>query len=463
MTVLPRLMVAGLSGSGGKSLVAVGLARALRDEGWRVAGFKKGPDFIDAAWLGVAAGRPGRNLDTFMMPAKAVLQSLARAAATSDVAIIEGNRGVFDGVDATGTHSSAELAKKTGAPVVLVLDATKATRTVAVGAVGCRAMDPELNLAGVIVNRVASSRQERLVRRALEDIARVPVLGVIPRLDQDPLPERHLGLVTPGEHAGAEAVVQRLAEIVSRSVDVPALVRIAREASDLPDASEPRPRSPVVARVGVMRDRAFSFYYPENLAAIEEAGGEVIPFSPLDDDRLPDVDVLYGGGGFPELYAEALSANEPMRRSIARRIHQGLPVWAECGALMYLSEAIVEGGRAHPMVGVIPATVERLQRPQGHGYVRARVDRDNPFLPPGTRVAGHEFHYSKLREGAGEVATVMSLERGVGVGGRRDGLLVGQVVACYTHLHALGATAWAPGLVAAAQGGIATKRSEIWT
>ena len=450
MNTFPRFMIAGLAGDSGKSLVSIGLARACRRQGRRVSGFKKGPDFIDAAWLGAATGSPGRNLDSFMMPAAAILRSLADASKAHDLAIVEGNRGLFDGLDVQGTHSSAALAKLIGAPVVLVLDASKATRTLAAYVLGCRAMDPDLPIAGVILNRVATARQERLVRQVLDNVARIPVLGAIPRLQEDVLPSRQLGLVTPVEHPDRESVIERLADLMLRFVDLPTLLRVAGSAPPVSIEPVRTVRSDPRVRVAILRDQAFSFYYPENLIALEEAGATLVPLSPLNDEAMPDVDALYGGGGFPERYAAQLAANESLRAALAETIADGLPVWAECGALMYLSRAIVCDGTAYPMVGAVPVTVEQSARPKGHGYVEAEVDSENPFLARGLHIRGHEFHYSAVTEDSSQFRTTLALTRGTGLGGRRDGLLAKDVFASYTHIHALGVPSWAPSLVRAA-------------
>jgi len=450
---LPRAVVAGLSGDAGKSLVTLGLARAFRQLGLRVAPFKKGPDFIDAAWLGAAAGAPGRNLDTYLMPAPAILGSLSRAARSADLALIEGNRGLFDGFDAKGSHSTAQLAKLIGAPIILVVSAAKVTRTVAAMVLGCRALDPELPLAGVILNRVATSRQEKVIRQALANDVGVPVLGAIPRLEAEHLPSRHLGLVCAAEHPAREAALDGLASAISQHVDVDAVRAIAAEAVSLPAAVLPEPRRnggrPV--RIGVLRDAAFSFYYPENLEALEAAGAELTFVSPLSDPELPAVDGLYAGGGFPEEHAARLTANESLRSALATAIAAGLPVWAECGGLMYLSRGLVRDGVQHAMVGALPVVVEHTGRPQGHGYVAARVDAENPFLPAGMRLTGHEFHYSRL-SGPPPAGTIFALERGVGVGQGRDGIRLGNVLATYTHLHALGVPDWASSFLRVARG-----------
>ncbi len=454
---LARVIVAGLAGDTGKSLVSLGLARALRGLGRRVAAFKKGPDFIDASWMGAAAGSPARNLDTFVMPESAVLASVASAAPGADIAVVEGNRGLFDGMDAEGSHSTAQLGKLLGAPVILVVDVTKSTRTVAALVLGCRAMDPDLHLGGVILNRVGTVRQERVIRAAIAGATDLPVLGAIPRLREQHLPSRHLGLVPTAEHPKVEEAIDVVARAVAEHVDLDEVSRLASSAPSLDSAaplfSAPSRSDAPRARIGVLRDEAFSFYYPENLEALEAAGGEVVPLSPLADDGIPPIDALYAGGGFPEVHAEGLSANEPFRAALAERIADGLPVWAECGGLMYLSRELCQDGTPHPMVGVLPIRVEQTPRPQGHGYVHGRVDRDNPFLARGTELRGHEFHYSRLLDNGDKVETVLSLERGVGVGRGRDGLQVGNVVASYTHLHALGAPSWAPSLIEAATRG----------
>jgi cobyrinic acid a,c-diamide synthase len=451
---LPRVVVAGLSGDAGKTLVCLGLVRAMRARGLRVAAYKKGPDFIDAAWLGVAAGSPGRNLDTFLMPRDSIERSVARAASIADIAIVEGNRGLFDGVDARGTHSTAELAKAIGAPVILVVDATKVTATVAALVLGCRALDPALQLAGVVLNRVATPRHERVIREALANIG-VAVLGAVPRIDDIQLPSRHLGLVTVAEHPAAERVVAALGELVGSSVDIDALRAVAASAPAV-ECGEQSPVLPPAAprvRVGVFADTAFMFYYPENLEALVAAGAELVSVSPLADADLPAVDLLYAGGGFPEVYAAELSRNRAFRDQVAARVADGLPVWAECGGLMYLARSLSANGVTQPMVGALPLTISFTDRPKGHGYVVARVDGPNAFVPEESILRGHEFHYSRVEEGGDRVRTVLALERGVGVGGGRDGVVEKGVLASYTHFHALGMPGWAPALVAAARRG----------
>ncbi len=455
-TRFARVIVAGLAGDTGKSLVSLGLVRALQDAGLRVAPFKKGPDFIDAAWLGAAAGSPGRNLDTFLMPKEAILTSLSNSSREADIAVIEGNRGLFDGMDSVGSHSTAELAKLIGSPVVLVVDATKATRTVAALVKGCQVTDPEMNIAGVVLNRVGTNRQVRVIREAMSRETGLPVLGAIPKLDEQHLPSRHLGLVTTMEHPDIKTALEKVGEAVHKHVDVDAVIELARgtAALETPEIKLETVSAGSRVRIGVLDDEAFSFYYPENLAALENAGADLLKISPLRDREIPDMDALYAGGGFPEIHAAELSANEPLRKALRDRIDQGLPVWAECGGLMYLSRALLHDGTSYPMVGVLPVDVEQLPKPQGHGYVMARVDGENPFLEDNTSLKGHEFHYSRLCGDIEDVPTILELRRGTGIGKGRDGIKIGSVVATYTHFHALGTPEWAGGMVGSAQEGL---------
>ena len=449
---LPRVVVAGLAGSAGKTLVSAGLIRAFRRHGLRVAPFKKGPDYIDPAWLGAAAAHEAKSLDTFLMSEGAILDSLAGASG-ADIAVIEGNRGLFDGLDAKGTHSTAELAKRIHAPLVLVIDVSKSTRTIAAFVLGCLALDPALPLAAIILNRVGSSRHERIIREAIALATSVPVLGAIPKLSFDHLPSRHLGLVMPDEREDRERALDAIGDAIASSVDVEAVQRLAEAAPRLqsrgPVPSQPVSQAPVT--IGFLKDSAFSFYYPENLAALEAQGAKVVPISPLRDAELPEIDALYAGGGYPEEHAAELAANTRFRTALAARIAEGLPVWAECGGLMYLTSTLVSKGERYPMVGALPIIIEQTGRPQAHGYVEACVDVENPFLPCGTQLRGHEFHYSRLMSESAHVKTVLSLRSGVGIGDGRDGIVIGRIFASYLHLFAPGAPLWAPAFVRVAR------------
>ena len=446
----PRLVLAGLAGDSGKTLVTLGLAGAFTSRGLVVAPFKKGPDYIDAAWLGAATGKPGRNLDTFLMDSEAIGEAVARGE-PADLMLVEGNRGLYDGLDAAGSHSTAELAKLLRAPVVLVVDVTKMTRTAAALVLGCASVDPNVYVAGVVLNRIATSRQEQVIRDAIRDVSGHRVFGAVPRLQGDLLPGRHLGLVTAAETPAREEGLSAVTEAVAAHVDLEAILDVARSAPPVEFSDRTAPTMGPRVRIGVLRDEAFSFYYPENLEALEEAGAELVFVSPLADRELPALDALYLGGGFPEVYAERLADNQELRESVRSAAEHGLPMYTECGGLMYLARKLIVGTSSYPMAGVLDLVVEQTPKPMGHGYVIADVDRPNPFFATGTSLRGHEFHYSHVVGGDVPSTAVLRLRRGCGVGGGRDGLVVGRVWASYIHLHALGTPCWAPGLASLAQ------------
>ncbi len=448
----PRVLIAGLRGSTGKTLVALGLISAWQARGVSVAPFKKGPDYIDSAWHSRAGTRPCRNLDSYLMTEEEIRRSVGRHGRAADLALIEGNHGLFDGVGAEATASSAELAKLLGSPVVLVVDCTKTTRTVAAMVLGCQHMDPELRLAGVLLNRVATPRQQKAVRTAVEEICGLPVLGSIPRLPDLPFPERHLGLLTPAEHPEVAGPIAIARETVEAHVNLDRLKALAESAPPLTWTTPEEPQIPVGARgairVGVVRDSAFTFYYPENLEALERLGAEVVEVNSLTDPALPPLDALYIGGGYPETHAAALAANGAFRATLQREIEAGLPVIAECGGLIYLSEAMVMDGVAHPMVGIFPVTFELGKRPWGHGYASVEVVDSNPFFAPGTALRGHEFRYSYARSVRTEALRLaFHMRRGTGFDGERDGLTYKNVLASFCHFHAGGTREWAEAVV----------------
>jgi cobyrinic acid a,c-diamide synthase len=464
---LPRLVIAGLSGDAGKTLVSVGLALLLRDRGVPVRGFKKGPDYIDAAWLAWATGEPARNLDTWLMGPDLARAAFVEQGIDDGLNLIEGNRGIFDGIDEKGTHSTAELAKLLHAPVILVVDATKVTRTAAACVLGCQALDPDVRFAGVVLNQVAGPRHERVLRDAIESTCELPVLGAVPKASsQALLPGRHLGLLTPEEHAIKDVLESELRDLLRPVIDVDRLVAIAQQAPRLEahafeaelarsvgrELGRPREGDAGPVTIGYLLDSAFTFYYPENLEALEASGATLLPISALAESDLPrDLGALYIGGGFPETHAAALTANVGFLRAIRHAVGRGLPIYAECGGLMLLSQAIWWQQRKYPMAGVLPFDVEMMASPQGHGYTQLVVDGPNPFYEPGASIRGHEFHYSRVLNGAGTVPTSCNVVRGTGCFPGRDGVVVNQAFACYTHVHALATPEWAAGMIAAAR------------
>lgn len=454
----PRVAVAGLSGDSGKTLVALALLLGARARGLDVRAFKKGPDYIDAAWLTWASGGPARNLDTFLAGADAAARRFSRhAAGAGGLNVIEGNRGLLDGVDAAGTHSTAALAELLRAPVLLVLNATKMTATAAALVRGCQALAPGMTLAGVVLNQVAGSRHADVAREAIEGSCGVPVVGVIPRrAPADLLPGRHLGLVPPREHQGLEGAADALRRMALEHLDLDRILEAASAAppidavpAGVDPAASPHERARSL-EIGYVSDSAFSFYYPENLEALEARGARLIPLSSLASEALPEhLSALYIGGGFPETHGPAIAANLPFLASMRRAAEGGLPIFAECGGLMLLADAVTWRGRRHAMAGVVPVEIDVLDTPQGHGYMLLSVDRPNPFFAVGAEIRAHEFHYSRIAGCVPE--TACAVVRGTGCGGGRDACSVKRVWAGYAHLHADAVPAWADGMIRAAR------------
>jgi cobyrinic acid a,c-diamide synthase len=460
---IPRFILAGLSGGTGKTIISLALARAFRRRGLAVAPFKKGPDYIDARWLTVAAGRQCTNLDPFFH-ADAVIRSLFwHKSSGSDLSIVEGNRGLFDGMDTLGSCSTAELARKLDAPVVLAIDCTKMTRTVAAVLQGCASFEPGLRLAGVILNRTAGERHRDVLRRSIEQYTDIPVLGMLPKIAVNPIPERHMGLMSDQEYGtgtdDGSTALDALADMAEEWIDLDAIRDIALSAAPFGPAPEPLfagPARPVAARIGYVRDEALWFYYPENLEALTHAGAEMIPLSILSGEPWPQVDGLYLGGGFPEVFAERIAANGSVLAHIRTLSRAGMPIYAECGGFMLLCEALEchgeEGGAGrHAMAGVFQATTTLCRKPQGLGYTESVTEAQSPFFLPGEVVLGHEFHYSLcLAAKGGALPCTMRMVRGTGIGNGRDGLLYENTFAGYTHIHALAVPSWAPRFVSAA-------------
>lgn len=455
MIYCPRLIIAGLGGDTGKTSISVGLCRAWQERGYKVIPFKKGPDYIDMGWLSRAAGHPCYNFDLFLMSRNQVLSSFALNTKQAEIAVIEGNRGLYDGMDVEGSVSTAELAKLLQTPVILVVDCTKVTRTVAALVLGCQTLDADVPIKGVILNRLAGIRHEALIRKSIERSCRLPVVGAIPKLSDIAFPGRHLGLVPHQEHYGAEEAIAIASDTVGRYLDMELLWQIARGAPPLDFSAEEY--SEVIEKrvnVGIIRDSAFQFYYQENLDALKRAGSRLIEFSALTDDLPPELDVLYIGGGFPETHATALSGNKNLRQAIKKAAEDGLPIYAECGGLMYLGDELTWEGKTYPMVGVLPVTFGVSKKPQGHGYTIAEVSAANPYFKTGRILRGHEFHYSRVvnmvkKKG---VYFAFKMKRGQGVIDGMDGLCYKNVLATYTHVHALGSGEWVDGILEIAVG-----------
>jgi cobyrinic acid a,c-diamide synthase len=452
----PRILISALRGGSGKTILSIGIAAAWKAAGKRIIPFKKGPDYIDAGWLALAAGRPCYNLDTYLVTQENILRSFFLHSITGGISVIEGNRGLYDGIDIKGSTSTAELAKLLKIPVILCIDCTKSTRTMAAAVLGCRQFDPDVDIKGVILNRVAGPRHEKILRKNIEYYCHIPVLGAIPKLDWQNFPERHLGLVPTPEHDCAKDAIDAASHIARRYLDLEALAAVAGNAPGLPVSDElrenirhlpssiPHPRP----RIGVIKDSAFQFYYPENIEALEAEGAEIVFVSPLMSDKIPPVDALYIGGGFPETHARQLAENISFRKQLKALAENDLPIYAECGGLMYLGEALVLDEGTFPMAGVLPVVFGFSKKPQGHGYTVVTVEQENPYFKVGSEIKGHEFHYSKVLKWRGtDPDLAFSMKRGTGFIHKRDGVCHKNVLATYTHIHALGTPSWAGAMV----------------
>lgn len=449
-----RLLISAAHKSSGKTTLSIGLCAAFRQQGSVVQPFKKGPDYIDPMWLGQAAGRPCHNLDFYTMPHTEILRTLHQQASGADLALIEGNKGLYDGLDIEGSNSNAALARLTSTPVILVIDVQGMTRGIAPLILGYQAFDPELNIAGVIFNQIRGDRHETKLRAVVEHYTDVPVVGAVHHEASLAITERHLGLIPSNENREARAKIDAIGQRIADQVDLDRLQDIARQTPALAssDAVNPAVSPPRDVRIGIARDEAFGFYYPGDIEALQAAGAELVTFDTLHDRQLPPVDGLFIGGGFPESRLTELAANQPLREAIHAAIEAGLPTYAECGGLMYLCRQITWQEQTRPMVGAIQADVVMHPRPQGRGYVRLRETADSPWptdeRPGGDEFPAHEFHYSALENLTGSPRFAYEVLRGTGIDGRHDGLVYKNLLACYAHLRDTDYHHWARRFVA---------------
>jgi cobyrinic acid a,c-diamide synthase len=446
--MIPRFLVSAAHKSSGKTTLSIGICAELARLGRRVQPFKKGPDYIDPLWLGQAADNPCHNLDFYTQGEAEILQGFSGVAGDAEVALIEGNKGLFDGMDMAGSNSNAALARLLKAPVILVIDTQGMSRGIAPLLLGYQSFEPQTPIAGVILNKVAGSRHERKLREAVARYTDLPVLGAVQRSPALQIVERHLGLMPSNESRTARLQIEAIREQVAREVDLDQLLGIAAGADSLPEAppvsgdAGERVRSRL--RIGIARDEAFGFYYPGDLQALAREA-DLVPFSPMGDRSLPAVDGLFIGGGFPELRMAELEANLGMRGAIRDYVEAGGPLYAECGGLMYLSRSIAWQGKRAKMVGLVPADAVMYERPQGRGYVRLRHAGDFPWpvvSGTGQDVPAHEFHYSRLENLAPDQTYAFEVLRGSGIDGAHDGLVYKNMLASYTHLRDVQAYPW---------------------
>jgi len=442
---MSRLFVSAAHKSSGKTTVCIGLCAALAARGETVQPFKKGPDYIDPLWLGLAAGRPCYSLDAYLMDAQEIRAQVARRMRGATLGVIEGNKGLYDGLDLEGANSNAAMAALLGTPVVLVIDARGMTRGIAPLILGYQAFDPNIRIAGVILNQLGGSRHEAKLRAVIRHYTGVPVLGAVQHDERLAIAERHLGLLPCNEAEGARRRIDEIAAHIAAQVDLDQVLAISRQAPPLQGgtrAADAAGGAPV--RIGIARDAAFGFYYPGDLDALRSAGAELVDFSALHDSHLPPVDGVFIGGGFPETHMDQLAANESLRRELHDAIEAGLPAYAECGGLMYLARGIEWNGRGAPMVGVIPADIAMHRRPVGRGYVHLRETGRGPWPGPQAHlIHAHEFHYSSVENLGPDVEFAYEVERGHGIDGRHDGIVHKNLLASYAHLRDVAGNPWA--------------------
>ena len=446
---MAHIFIAAAHKSSGKTSLAVGLTAALTRRGLAVQPFKKGPDYIDPLWLARAAGRFCYNLDFFTQSDTEILTTFTGNSIGADISVIEGNKGLFDGLDVEGADSNAALATMLSAPVVLVIDTAGMTRGIAPLIRGYLDFDPDVDIAGVILNKVGGARHEAKLRAALERYTDAEVLGAVGRDAALEIPERHLGLIPANEVGAADAMIARLADAVSAGVDLDRIIGVASLSAEKTGSVARLQQQTGDVRIAIARDAAFGFYYPDDLEAFAEAGAELIPFDALNDAQLPDADGLFIGGGFPETQLEALSANQNLLADIRQALAAGMPAYAECGGLMYLARNIAWRGEKRNMVGAVPADVIVGDRPQGRGYMVLEETAEIPWPVSSaaqSAVAGgipaHEFHYARLENLPDDLNYAYRVVRGAGIDGRHDGIVIGNLMAGFAHHRNTGANPW---------------------
>ncbi len=465
------LYVSAAQKSSGKTALSIGLCAAFAKRGLSVQPFKKGPDYIDPMWLSAAAGRTCWNLDFHTQSHAAILATVSRHTVNADVALIEGNKGLHDGVDLEGLDSSAALARLVGAAVVLVINASGMTRGIAPLLMGYQVFNTKVHkvhIGGIILNKVSGCRHESKLRAAVERYVGIPVLGAV-HVSQDlNIAERHLGLMPSNEHSEARAVIDRIRDAVERQVDIESVLAAATLEEKQLKRNNDKIIPPIVysprVRIALACDAAFGFYYPDDLSALAAAGAEVVAFDTLRDSCFPsNVDGLFIGGGFPEMHMAALEANKNLRVAIRQALESGLPTYAECGGLMYLSRQITWQGDTCAMVGVIAADTIMHDRPHGRGYMHIVETAAMPWPGRNSVVvhAAHEFHHSSLENLEGGVQFAYDVVRGEGITGRHDGIVTQNTLATYAHRRSVGARPWGGRFVAFVEACRASRRVRI--
>lgn len=444
---MSRIFISAAHKSSGKTTVSIGLCAALSQQGYSVQPFKKGPDYIDPMWLTSAAGSSCHNLDFYTMSREEILQKFHDRQAGEQINLIEGNKGLYDGLDLDGSNSNAALAKLLQSPVILVIDARGMTRGIAPLILGYQAFDTEVNIAGVILNQLGGQRHENKLRRVIEHYTDVPVLGAVYRNMALEIDERHLGLMPSNEARMAQQQIQTLADSIRDQVDLNAVVELARQAPDL-DRDKNSPASTMTrpdVKIGIARDAAFGFYYPDDLDAFRDYGAQLVEVDLINDSDLPELDGLFIGGGFPETQMEQLEKNSSMRQSVRLAIENGLPCYAECGGLMYLAQTLQWQDKKCQMAGVLPGNIVMHPKPQGRGYIQIQETGLGlwPVSPYKDQdISAHEFHYSSFEHEDHELSYAYKVKRGTGIDGQHDGIIYKNLMACYAHLRDTQQSPW---------------------
>ncbi|MFC1602583.1 cobyrinate a,c-diamide synthase [Pseudomonadota bacterium] len=460
---MSHLLISAAHKSSGKTTISIGLCAAFKQQGVAVQPFKKGPDYIDPMWLGRAADRACHNLDFHVSSRTAIKDTFAQRMQDMDLGIIEGNKGLYDGLDLDGSNSNAALATLLNAPVVLVIDARGMTRGIAPLILGYQSFEPDIHIGGVILNHVGGYRHEEKLRRVIEHYTDAAVLGAVHQNSKLEIVERHLGLMPSSEADKRDEIIQHITHAVTEQVDLDKVIQLAGTAPKITSTApviKTSSNDPKI-RIGIAQDAAFGFYYAGDLEQFEQAGVELVPFNTLTDKTLPDVDGLFIGGGFPETQMAALEKNQSLRQSIYNFIESGGPAYAECGGLMYLTRSLSWQGKQYEMVGVIPTDCIMCDRPQGRGYVRLHQTPNAPWgkLPKTLKdIAAHEFHYSKLENLGKDIKFAYEVLRGTGIDGHHDGIIYKNLLASYIHLRDTDRYHWVEGFVTHVRNHLASKK-----
>jgi len=429
-----HILISAANKSSGKTVLSLGISAALHKRGLKVQAFKKGPDYIDSMWLAKATQRNCYNLEFWTQSDDEIKYTLSTHNQDADINMIEGNKGLHDGLAADGSNSNSALAKLIDAPVILVLDTRGTIRGVAPLLLGYQQFDPAVNVAGVILNFVGGERHAAKLKAVVERYTNIPILGMVQRSEELELVERYLGLMPSNEDSYANTKVARIAEIIAKQVSLEKIIAIANTTNNLQVGEKEERNKQYDLKIAYAKDEAFGFYYADDLDAFRQYGAQLIPFDTLHDAALPDADALFIGGGFPEKRMHELSANKKMKQAIQSAIENGMPTYAECGGLMYLSKSIKYETKQSEMVGIIHADCEMHEKPIGRGYTLLQTKSHHPWNPSNkTEIPGHEFHYSKLINPPTDTHYAYQVNRGFGVNGQNDGIVYKNLLACYAH------------------------------